>query len=121
MIDVRRNDGAATRDFSPDKLRSDRIWDLRLAICNRLRAGMVETQIVPIVAVDRGTGINDPGYSPTHVFAKRDEFHLGSYHTLSGVIELSNWMRFGSQNFPADTGRRMPNIKDQTAACSISA
>ena len=65
MIDVCGNDGAAARDFGPDELGSDGICDLRFAICDWLRSGVAETEIVPVVAaiVDRGAGITDPGYS----------------------------------------------------------
>src|SRR5262245_66290993 len=92
MIDVCRNDGAAAGDLGADKFRSDRIADCRLPIANWFRTGMAKMKILPAVAaiVDRGAGITDPGYSATHVFAKRDEFHFRRDDAAPCVCELGH-------------------------------
>src|SRR6476646_6656034 len=107
MIDVCGKDGAAAGDFGADEFGSNWICDLRFAICDWLRAGVVKTEIVPIVGaiVDRGAGITDPGYSATDVLANGNEFHFGRDEATPGVRQLRNRMTDGCAQRSSARGR----------------
>ncbi len=78
MVDIGRNDGAATGDFVADKFGRDKIGN-----------GGAEA-----VAVGQG--------GTAEIFPRRDEFHFLGDDALTGIMQLADIAaRLGAQEFDA--------------------